>query len=438
MADNMFSLENLLRSQESNKPQPKKPTIDNAKTLESYHQNYIQKLNEDKENLQIYKKQLAEKKEQLAKVDREFSSSLLGSSPHDIHTLTCRQTLEKEIAELEAKIEKVSTGENEMDYFLRVGDILFSYADAKERIAAGEAPVDNGMKKGRMPANSVYSYFSSHTGDEEPTPATPTTSESAAEPKKNVILNEIGFKRDKALEQYLSALNPDSAHHENAIASSITEDYGTCPVCNTEMFLNETYLDCPDCGYRDMILVDSEKPSYKDPPREMSYYAYKKINHLNEWLAQFQAKETTEISQAVLDQIRAELRKERITDMGKLKPSKLKEVIKKLKLNRCYDHVAHILNRLNGISAPVLSREVEEKLRFMFKEIQFSFVKHCPKKRSNFLSYSFVLYKFCELLELDDYLPCFPLLKSREKLYMQDKIWQKICEDMHWEFIRTV
>jgi len=204
------------------------------------------------------------------------------------------------------------------------------------------------------------------------------------------------------------------------------------------MYLNETFLDCPGCGFRDMILIDSEKPSYKDPPREMSYYAYKKINHLNEWLAQFQAKETTEISQAVLDQIRTELRKDRITDMSKLKPSKLKEVIKKLKLNRCYDHIAHVLNRLNGISAPVLSREVEEKLRFMFKEIQFSFVKHCPKKRSNFLSYSFVLYKFCELLELDEYLPCFPLLKSREKLYMQDKIWQKICEDMGWEFIRTV
>jgi DNA repair exonuclease SbcCD ATPase subunit len=434
MADNMFSLENLLRLQESNKPQTKKQPIDNAKTLESYHQNHIQKLKEDKENLQLYKKQLAEKKEQLAKVDKEFSAPSLASTPQDIHTLTCRQALEKDIAELEAKIEKVSTGESEMDYFLRVGDILFSYADAKERIAAGETPLDNGMKKGRMPANSVYSYFSSNVDEEESN----TPDSHITESKKNILVNDIGFKRDKALEQYLSALNPDSAHHENAIASSITEDYGTCPVCNTEMFLNETYLDCPDCGFRDMILVDSEKPSYKDPPREMSYYAYKKINHLNEWLAQFQAKETTEISQSVLDLIRAELRKERITDMSKLKPSKLKEVIKKLKLNRCYDHVAHILNRLNGISAPVLSREVEEKLRFMFKEIQFSFVKHCPKKRSNFLSYSFVLYKFCELLELDDYLPCFPLLKSREKLYMQDKIWQKICEDMNWEFIRTV
>jgi hypothetical protein len=151
-----------------------------------------------------------------------------------------------------------------------------------------------------------------------------------------------------------------------------------------------------------------------------------------------QAKETTEIPASVFEKISAELLKERITDMSKLKISKLKEILKKLKLSRCYDHVAHILNRLNGISAPVLSREVEEKLRFMFKEIQSSFVKHCPKKRSNFLSYSFVLYKFCELLELDEYLPCFPLLKSREKLYMQDKIWELICKDLGWEFIRTV
>jgi len=25
-----------------------------------------------------------------------------------------------------------------------------------------------------------------------------------------------------------------------------------------------------------------------------------------------------------------------------------------------------------------------------------------------------------------------------EKLYMQDNIWQKICVDLGWEFIRTI
>ena len=435
MSDELLSLDNLLQIN----PVPEnisgkgKKISDTAKTLESYHSLKLSKLREDRCNIPQLQAELEEKKRKLQIIEKEFMSPTFITNTNDVLILTSRQALENEIRDLETQLEMIHSGSAEADYFLRVGDILFSYSDAQDRIASGEKPNERNGKKERIPINSVFSYFANESdtiSDASPIDQKPK--------KASDISNDIGFKRDKALESYLTALNPDSIQHENSVAKSMREDYGLCPVCEAEMFLNETFLDCPGCGYRDCILVDSEKPSYKDPPREMSYYAYKKINHLNEWLAQFQAKETTEISPAVLDQIRTELRKERITDMSKLKPSKLKEVIKKLKLNRCYDHVAHILNRLNGISAPVLSREVEEKLRFMFKEIQFSFVKHCPKKRSNFLSYSFVLYKFCELLELDDYLPCFPLLKSREKLYMQDKIWQKICEDMGWEFIRTV
>jgi hypothetical protein len=201
--------------------------------------------------------------------------------------------------------------------------------------------------------------------------------------------------------------------------------------------MNEAYISCAACGYQDFVLIDSDKPSYKDPPREVSYYAYKRINHFNEWLAQFQAKESTEIPQEVFDAILFELKKERITNMATLKRSTLKEILKKIKFNK-YEHIPHILNRLNGQNAPVMKREDEEKLRFMFKEIQPSFQKHRPEDRSNFLSYSFILYKFCELLELDEFLTCFPLLKNRDKLYMQDKIWQKICYDMGWEFIRTI
>jgi len=430
MADTV-SLDNLLLPLNTHVQKSAKP-VENAKTLLTFHKQQLERIEEEKSTVGALKAQLETKRAELANVEKEFSSPSIVTSAADIHMLTGRARLENEIHTLEEKIRTIESGNDVADYFLRVGDILFSYSDAQERIATGERPMENSPnKKSRIPTNSVYSYFSV-------SPQRSSAEVTVPSKKASDISNDIGFKRDKALESFLSALDPDSLQHDNAIASSIAEDYGNCPICDTEMFMNETFLDCPDCGFRDSILIDSEKPSYKDPPREMAYYAYKKINHLNECLAQFQAKETTEISSAVLEQIRAELRKERITDMSKVKASKLKEVIKKLKLNRCYDHVAHVLNRLNGISAPMLSREIEEKLRFMFKEIQFSFVKHCPKKRSNFLSYSFVLYKFCELLELDEYLPCFPLLKSREKLYMQDKIWQKICEDMGWEFIRTV
>jgi hypothetical protein len=443
------TLDKLLNGSGIEQPKPStKSTESAAKTLESYHIQNLTKIREEQDQLPQLRIQLQAKKAEFHKLDAIFQSPTLVTTNEEMAAITSRQKIEKEMEELEEKIQAIENGETEADYFLRVGDILFSYTDAQDRIAAGHRAADPfASKKTRMPANSVYSYFAASA--EEPTePVNPTHATHATHPtlpafaiqkaKAADVITDIGFHRDKALESYLSALDPNNIQHDAALLSTLEEHFGSCPVCDTELLFNETFLDCPECGYREYILIDSEKPSYKDPPREMSYYAYKKINHLNEWLAQFQAKETTEIPASVLEQIRTELRKERITDMSKLKISKLKEILKKLKLSRCYDHVAHILNRLNGISAPVLSREVEEKLRFMFKEIQSSFVKHCPKKRSNFLSYSFVLYKFCELLELDEYLPCFPLLKSREKLYMQDKIWELICKDLGWEFIRTV
>ena len=49
-----------------------------------------------------------------------------------------------------------------------------------------------------------------------------------------------------------------------------------------------------------------------------------------------------------------------------------------------------------------------------------------------------MLHKFCQLLNLDNFLPCFQLLKSREKLHQQDRIWKLICEELRWEFIKSI
>ena len=62
----------------------------------------------------------------------------------------------------------------------------------------------------------------------------------------------------------------------------------------------------------------------------------------------------------------------------------------------------------------------------MFEKIQIPFEKHRPsvnQKRKNFLSYSYTLFKLSELLGQDQLLPHLSLLKSREKLYEQDKLW---------------
>lgn len=351
----------------------------------------------------------------------------VGELENEIHELEAKlknsddiqyEMIEQQIKSLQKDIDKRKGGNEVYDYFLDAGELLYQYYNVQERI--------NNGAEGTLKSSS----YKSKPGD------ILNSLQSAGEPLTSQPVGER-LRRDKLLERYLQKIDPEHARSNTEV---LNDPYGECEECETEMIFsqNEALFTCPTCGFQEFVLIDSDKPSYKDPPREVSYYAYKRINHFNEWLAQFQAKESTEIPKFVYDEILDELKKERIADYSTLKQSKIKEILRKLHHNKYYEHVPHILNRLNGENAPVMSREIEEKLRFMFKEIQPSFQTHCPKGRSNFLSYSYVLYKFCELLELDEYLPCFPLLKNRDKLYVQDKIWQKICADLRWQFLRSI
>lgn len=155
-------------------------------------------------------------------------------------------------------------------------------------------------------------------------------------------------------------------------------------------------------------------------------------------MSQFQGKETTEIPNSIYTDILKEVKKQNIKDLTLLTPIKMRDILRKLRLYKYYEHIPYITYKINGVQPPVMSRKIEERIRNMFKEIQEPFTKHCPKNRKNFLNYNYVLHKFCELLELNEFRDCFPLLKSREKLMEQDKIWEKICNDLGWEFVESI
>ena len=416
---------------------PNQEVTEMPTTLEAFHAEKMRTMNDKRSQVTNLEEKIKDKEAQIDAFTGAFHSDEY-------------KVMTEELQDLEQQVVRLQKDDERLDYFLQVGNILFNYYDSQEKIASGHHVTSKKpASKLRTPQNSVLNYFSGAPAVEVGDDAEPSLLQSPPQIREKEVKRIIrardiedsnGLQRDKALERYLSIIEPTAIRGGILPGSGIEPDFGACPHCETEMvfYHNEATLGCPGCGYQDFILVDSEKPSYKDPPREISYFAYKKINHFNEWLAQFQAKESTEIPADVYENILAEIKKERITDPRTLKPQKLREVLKKLHLNKFYEHIPHILHRMNAFCAPTMSREMEDKLRYMFKEIQPSFIRHCPRGRSNFLSYSYVLYKFCQLLELDDFLPCFPLLKSHEKLYMQDNIWQKICVDLGWEFIRTI
>ena len=84
-----------------------------------------------------------------------------------------------------------------------------------------------------------------------------------------------------------------------------------CKHCNIGELIpveHEGILVCNHCSKYVMYLFESEKPSYKEPPKEACFYAYKRINHFKEILAQFQAKETTQIPAEVIENIKLQIK----------------------------------------------------------------------------------------------------------------------------------
>lgn len=377
----------------------RKSPCDTRVTLQSKHDSIVNNFNDKKNSL----KKLNIKRQSLINY---LNSNKKKNSELNNEELEKRLETKEQIEKINDEIKMIESNKEEVNYLLDTGNILFDYVEFKTNTSSKK---NTYIKHNNI--KSVMEYFND-------------------KPNKNVC------EKSKMYDEYLLKIDEDSSN----LIKNQNIDIDICVNCNIEkiLYMAEGKYICPKCGLEDFILIDSDKPSYKDPPREVSYFAYKRINHFNEWLAQFQAKESTDIPQEVYNQIIYELKKERITDMKTLTPIKLREILKKLKKNKYYEHVPHIINRLNGEAPPTISREIEEELRRMFKEIQVPFHKFCPKSRKNFLSYSYVLHKFVELLELDEFLPCFILLKSREKLHQQDQIWKQICNYLNWQFIPSV
>jgi hypothetical protein len=277
------------------------------------------------------------------------------------------------------------------------------------------------------------------------------------ENKKNISTGNNVNNKNKFIEDFFKINNISTSDNTNAKNNNIVQKYlsniddsfidinsfvcqnNICKYCFKGELIpieDEGLLICNNCYRNVPYLIENEKPSYKEPPKEVCFYAYKRINHFKEILAQFQGKETTQIPIEVIENIKQQIKKERI-DLTTITNHKTKEILKKLGYNKYYEHIPFIKDKL-GIRPPIMSQELEETLCNLFIELQSPYSKFCPDDRVNFLNYYYTAYKLCELLGETQYLQHFPMLKDREKRIEQDSIWKKICGELNWEFIATV
>jgi hypothetical protein len=351
---------------------------------------------------------LKEEKQQLL---QQISNSTLNSNSNTNSSLPIEQVMEikDRIKEIKNTINEIKARKN--NYFLDNSKYIFEYFENKKNIDNTDESGETGnSSKSQM----LFNFFKIQKTEKD---------------------NSLSENRNKNIVQkYLS--NIDESFIDMNLFVKSTDVCQSCYKGELIPLDDEGVLICNICAVSIPYLIENEKPSYKEPPKEVCFYAYKKINHFKEILAQFQGKETTQIPDDVVEQIQQQIKKERI-NLEQLTHYKTKEILKKLGFNKYYEHIAFIKNKL-GLKPPVFSPELEETLCNLFMEIQSPYSKTCPDYRVNFLNYYYVLFKFCELLGESQYLADIPMLKDREKLIEQDETWKKMCIELDWEFIATV
>lgn len=361
-------------------------SIKSVTTLDNKHREILEEIKE-KETNKI--PELRSTKKKLQKVLKKYKN------------LTLEQELEinDKIKEITKEISEIQ--KERKNYFLDNSKYVFDYFENKKQIA-----------EGKNKTKLLNQFFNIEK----------QTNSNSQQKETNTI------------KKYLSNVDERFLDLENFIVST-----DVCQNCHSGELIpidHEGVLVCNQCGCSIRYLVDNDKPSYKEPPKEVCFYAYKRINHFREILAQFQAKETTQIPDDVLENIKSQIKKERI-NLEQITNKKAKDILKKLGYNKYYEHIPFIKDKL-GIKPPVMTPELEERLCNLFMDIQAPYAKYCPEDRVNFLNYYYTVYKLCELLDQKQFLPFFPMLKDREKRIEQDEIWRKICNELNWEFIPTV
>ena len=363
-------------------------------TLDSKHKEFLNEFYKDSSERLPELKELQAKYKKILKSGKNIS-------------IEDRLDIQDKLALCKQNIKDIK--QKKKEYFLDNSSTIFSYFESKKNISSSNSNANNSKNQ------IVNNFFKIHEESHE-------NSNNNNNSDKNLVT------------EYLCNIDNTFLDLKGCI-----NETNVCKYCFKGELIpveDEGIMVCNLCSRNIAFLIENDKPSYKEPPKEVCFYAYKRINHFKEILAQFQGKETTQIPAEVIENIKLQIKKERI-ELSEITNQKTKDILKKLGYNKYYEHIQFIKDKL-GIKPPVMSQELEETMCNLFMELQAPYSKFCPDDRVNFLNYYYTAYKLCELLGENQYLDFFPMLKDREKRIEQDNIWKKICEELDWEFISTI
>lgn len=411
-------------------------------TLDETHKKIMKTFQDKKCELPKKKTDLEHAVSKLEKLETQCASQVVDIAKQ-------KSELKSLIKKLQSEISNIENNDDEFDYYYKTQDTIMDYYDLVHvhdeniienneqfSLCPKDKPIDkldrlNELKREKNKPKKVIKRKKKNVVDVNK-PNIFTYFKCVPKEENNEV------SRASLLDKYMMLIDSEHMNNKNKDKQPI-KYCGTCMI-EKILLVSDGIYTCQNCGGSTFVIIDNDKPNYKDSSNDnnKTCYPYKRSNHLNEILSQFCAKQSISLPPEVYDNILSEIKKNRL-DLNKLDIITMKrEILKPLSYEAYYEHIVYIMCTLNNQQPPSINKETEDKIKLMFRQIQPSFNKHRPNNRINFLSYSYCVNKIFQLLELDEFLKYFALLKSREKLILQDELWKKICYDLNWKFYSSV
>ena len=243
-------------------------------------------------------------KEELKKLVSQYNNKDINKK-NDIEYIIYIDNLREKINEIKSKINTILNNDEMNKYYLDVGILLHSYYENienskniennsenfEENLLNYTDIIDDELEEDDLIINidkkennkSVLNFFNAREteNNEENENSINNKNDGVYTSMKisDFVKEESTFKKKYILDEYLQKIDPN-------YISKIKIDINICkcPNCKEEMTLypSDGIQICENCGIQQNILIESDKPSFKDPPMEVCYFSYKRINHYNE------------------------------------------------------------------------------------------------------------------------------------------------------------
>lgn len=209
-------------------------------TLNNHHRIILEKFKKEKKKLPQYKLDREKYIKKLEKLDKKNNKKCTEKE------IDMKFSLKEQINELTGQIQNIEDKKEKTEYFLVTFDLLNDYFTNQQNCSDCDEDIPDSPVE-EEPENNLLSFFKKKDDTQI---------------SMSKFINKTNkLKNSDLYEQFLNKIEPRySGKHE------FTNNFDLCNQCKVKKMLiqNEGRYVCIGCGSSEYIIIDSEKPSYKE------------------------------------------------------------------------------------------------------------------------------------------------------------------------------